>query len=215
MNYPELILIIPVLWMSVVLHEVAHGYIALKAGDDTASLMGRLTLNPIAHIDPIGTILVPAILGFLGLPVFGWAKPVPINPLKFKNSDWLIWVSLAGIIVNFCLVIISTIMLKILHVFHIVKVLDTSNAIFLVFFFFIQINLVLGFFNLLPIPPLDGSKVLYQLLYKLNIRIDKYFVFLERFGFIILLIALQFGLFEYILSPIINFILGIIFMFLG
>jgi Zn-dependent protease len=155
-----------ILIFSVIVHEVMHGYVALMFGDHTAERAGRLTLNPIPHIDPIGTILLPGILLLIPLltgtsPGFliGWAKPVPINPLNFSDiKKGEIFVSLAGILSNFALALAFAVL------FHISNTFMPNQLALEVFQFGVQINLVLAVFNLLPIPPLDGSKVVTALL---------------------------------------------------
>lgn len=155
-----------ILIFSVIVHEVMHGYVALMFGDHTAERAGRLTLNPIPHIDPIGTILLPGILLLLPLltgtsPGFliGWAKPVPVNPLNFRDlRKGEILVSLAGVASNFALAIAFA------AAYHISSAFFPSHLALNIFEFGVQINLVLGVFNLLPVPPLDGSKVLTALL---------------------------------------------------
>ncbi len=175
---------IVILIFSVIVHEVMHGVVALRFGDPTAKNAGRLTLNPIPHIDPIGTILVPFLFllpsiltrqspGF----IIGWAKPVPINPYNFSNIKYgELSVSIAGIIANFALAIMAAIL------FHI---LPSNFIIQGVLSFTVTINLLLGVFNLLPIPPLDGSKVVMTLL-PTNLAIE--YQKLERYGLLILLV---------------------------
>lgn len=140
---------------SVILHEIAHGAVANHFGDDTAKVMGRLSLNPIVHIDPIGSIFVPLVLfisqsGFL----FGWAKPVPVNPYKLKGgSKAYRLVSLAGITVNFVLAVISALVLKV----ALQKIGLVDNNLGIIFFVtLMQINIVLAVFNLMPLPGFDG-----------------------------------------------------------
>lgn len=200
-----------VLLFSVILHEVMHGLVALKFGDHTAERAGRLTLNPIPHIDLFGTILLPALLIFTGSPIlFGWAKPVPVNPLNFKNlRKGELMVSAAGVVANFALAILATV------VFHILNALPQTFPPLLgsLLVFMVKINLVLGIFNLLPIPPLDGSKVLLsQLPYKWAKEYQKF----ERYGFFILLILLMipFGS-SSILQTILGFLVGIFSSILG
>ena len=164
----DLILIIPVLLFSIVVHEVAHAWVAYQEGDDTAAQLGRITLNPIPHIDPMGSILVPAALYYFGGGLlFGWAKPVPVNPRKYRNyrrGD--IRVSLAGIVSNLILAFLSAVLL--------IAVLrfggaapngpDFLSTLAQALNYALTINLILAWFNLLPIPPLDGSHVMYHLL---------------------------------------------------
>ncbi len=175
-----------VLLFSVILHEVMHGLVALKFGDHTAQNAGRLTLNPIPHIDLFGTILLPALLIFTGSPIlFGWAKPVPVNPLSFTNirrGEFM--VSLAGILANFGLATLAAVLYHLLNA-------TPQNFPFLVgaiLQFTVKINLVLGVFNLFPIPPLDGSKVL---LSQLPYNLAKEYQKLERYGFLILLLFMM------------------------
>ena len=148
-----------ILVFSAILHEVAHGLVADRLGDPTARLMGRLTLNPLPHIDPVMSILLPLVLILTNSPVvFGAAKPVPIDPFNLRDGrkDMAI-VSLAGPATNFLIAIIATLVLKALHVFPqdnlVVFVLTLLSSLF------IQTNLLLGIFNLIPLPPLDGSKI--------------------------------------------------------
>lgn len=185
MNPEFLALSIIILLFSVIVHEVMHGVVALKFGDRTAQNLGRLTLNPIPHIDLFGTILLPLLLIISGSPLlFGWAKPVPVNPLNFSNlRKGELMVSLAGIFANFGLAAAAAIL------FHILNSLPQNFPAIAgaLLRFTVLINLVLGIFNLFPIPPLDGSKVLLALL---PYNLAKEFQKLEQYGFIILLIFL-------------------------
>lgn len=175
-----------VLLFSVILHEVMHGYVALKFGDSTAQRAGRLTLNPIPHIDLFGTILLPALLIFTGSPIlFGWAKPVPVNPLNFKNlRRGELMVSAAGILANFALAIAAAV------IYHFLDALPQTFPAILgsLLRFTVTINLVLGIFNLFPIPPLDGSKVL---LSQLPLNLARQYQKLEPYGILMLLILMM------------------------
>ncbi len=154
------LLLVPVILFSLTLHEYMHGLTADRLGDKTPRLSGRLTLNPLSHLDPIGTLM-------LFVARFGWAKPVPINPFNFKDPirDMAI-VALAGPFSNLLFAIVAGLLIRltfgsgpaIFYYYH------SQNTIFLFLFLFMQINLALAFFNLLPIPPLDGSKILLHLL---------------------------------------------------
>jgi Zn-dependent protease len=158
---------VPVLF-SIVFHEVSHGWMAYRFGDDTAKNMGRLTLNPLPHIDPLGTVILPAIMIIMGGPVFGWAKPVPFNPYNFDRNvnvrNGVMWVALAGPASNLILAFISSFVLVAVLRFSAglpavisISVVQLTRAL-------IVINLVLASFNLIPIPPLDGSKILMRFL---------------------------------------------------
>lgn len=184
MNPEFMAMSIVILLFSVIIHEVMHGLVALKFGDHTAERAGRLTLNPIPHIDPLGTIILPALMIFTGSPVlFGWAKPVPVNPLNLSNlrfGEFL--VSAAGVLSNFSLAIIAATLYHTLNYF-----LDLNFLISNILRFTVLINLILGIFNLFPIPPLDGSKMLLSVLpYNLAKEYQK----LDQYGFLILLILL-------------------------
>jgi Zn-dependent protease len=187
----EAIFILIVLYFSVVIHEIAHGSCALLLGDDTAKREGRLTLNPIAHLDPIGTIFLPLILLILTFgqgPIFGWAKPVPINPLNFRDKKWgIVKVSLAGPATNFSIALFFSFLAKfqfgqsMINFFEIISIYNFSWA----------------FFNLLPFPPLDGFHILYQILPD---RFSSLKFFLFQYGFLILIFIIFFGL-----APIFSF----------
>lgn len=170
-----------ILLFSVVLHEVMHGVAALHFGDDTALRAGRLTLNPLPHIDPIGTIFLPLLLIISGSPfLFGWAKPVPVNPLRFRNlRQGELVVSLAGVVANLILALVAALL------FHLLR--GSTPTLTSTLLFANTINLVLLVFNLFPIPPLDGSKVLMSLLPP---KLASSYSRLEPHGVIILLLLL-------------------------
>lgn len=197
-NNPLLLISIPVLLISVVFHEVAHGYVAYLMGDNTAKLMGRLSLNPIKHLDLFGMI-VPAVLILFGSPVaIGWAKPVPINPNRFKKRDKGIFlVSIAGVTANLILVFLAATIIKINP-----RILENSIMLSILIGM-IRINIVLIAFNLLPIPPLDGSKILWLFLsFKARIKFNQ----IERYGFFIIIILAFTGILGYLLAPITGFL---------
>ncbi len=163
----EIIFGVVVLVFSVVAHEVAHGYMAHYLGDPTARLMGRLTLNPIPHIDPIGSILLPFILIVTGSPFFiGYAKPVPYNPYNLRGRYGETWVALAGPVTNILLALIFALAIRFLGGM-------LTSSMLLAFGLIVKINLVLAVFNLIPVPPLDGSKVLSGILLSISAKAER------------------------------------------
>jgi Zn-dependent protease len=183
----------PVLLFSVIAHEYAHGYAALKQGDDTALVLGRLTWNPIKHIDPVMTIVVPLILYASGMPVLGGAKPVPVNPRNYRNirrGD--IIVSLAGVATNLVIAIGCAVLFPLFGMLgRAAPGLETVAAIFQAMMFLgLLLNLVLIVFNLIPIPPLDGSHVFkYLLPVPLAIRYQQ----IARYGILVLVALMWFS----------------------
>lgn len=204
----NVILIIVVLIFSIVVHEVAHAWQARREGDDTADRLGRITLNPIPHLDPFGSFIVPALLYFSGSGfLFGWARPVPVNPANYRDyvgGD--IRVSLAGIVSNLALALISTLLMAV--VVKLESVLGpfgvVADPIYTALEYGILINLILAFFNLLPVPPLDGSHVLAHLLPD---RLAMKFRQLGQWG-ILALIGIMWivpGAFRVVLWPVLYF----------
>jgi Zn-dependent protease len=191
----NLLLNLSIFFFAVIIHEYAHGWVAWKLGDSTARFMGRLTLNPLAHIDPIGTIFLPLILLITHSPVlFGWAKPVPVDFFNLKNpKQGMIWVGLAGPVANILFAIALSLLLKIpllLASYLAVSVVTTA----------IMANLVLAVFNLLPIPPLDGSRVMMGLLpYNLSVEYAK----IEPYGFIIIFALLWMNAINTVIWPVV------------
>lgn len=181
------ILQIFVLFLALSFHEMAHAWAAKRLGDPTAEALGRLTMNPIAHIDPFGTILFPAMLLFSGLPVFGWAKPVPVNPRNFRNPrrDDAI-VAAAGPISNIFLAVCAAVMLHIIAGLGFTQS-GLAGAATQLFFWMVFINLLLAFFNLIPLPPLDGGGVLTNLLPPSMEGLSQT---LRQYGFLILLLII-------------------------
>lgn len=206
-RFLRLVLCLIPLLVGTTLHELAHGWVALKAGDPTAKMAGRLTLNPIAHLDKLGS-LVFVLTSLSGSFVFGWAKPVPVDYRYFKNPRRdIILVSLAGAVANLLVAIGFALILALLP--HILPIrpsssfwLTTGSIFIAICTFGIQLNLVLAVFNLLPIPPLDGSKILAELL---PTRLSRPYLDLERYGSIIILVLLFTGAFAYVLGPPIMF----------
>lgn len=191
------IMAVPLIF-AITVHEVAHGWVASRLGDKTALMMGRITLNPVKHIDPVGTLLVPGLLMYLGGIVFGWAKPVPVNyrNLRQPKRDMAL-VAIAGPITNLTMAIMWGGILKFaLYVLG----LQLGNVQWLVYmaFFGIWINLILMVLNFLPIPPLDGSRVVSSLLPH---TLSTYYERLESFGFIILVALIYTGILGRVLIP--------------
>lgn len=203
----ENITTILILIYSIILHEVAHGYIAYRFGDKTAFYADRLTLNPLKHIDIYGSILIPVITVWFGLGLFGWAKPVPVNPFNFKSKYAFFCVSAAGIIVNFFLALVSYgILFLILKGFI---PFEDKSALLLstfiqVFFTIISVNLSLALFNLIPIPPFDGMKIL-QSLFK-NLR-DKALFFENNILFMVVSIYLASKAFSLFFPTLLNIVI--------
>ena len=197
---------LPVLF-AITLHEVAHGWMAMKLGDRTAQMLGRLSLNPIKHIDPVGTLLVPGIMLVAGGFIFGWAKPVPVTWKNLTNPKKdMIWVALAGPVAN----LIMAIMWAILAKMGLTMVqAGNENMIALVYMGFagMQINAILMLLNLLPLPPLDGGRILVGLLPgPLAWQVGR----IEPYGFFILVGLLYFGVISMILSPLMSGFIGLL-----
>jgi Zn-dependent protease len=182
-----LLSLVPVLLVSLMLHELAHGLVAYKLGDPTAKRMGRLSLNPLKHLDPVGTAMffITYLLGFM---VFGWAKPVPVSPYYFKNRQrGMALVGMAGPVTNFIVAVAAVLILNAVKV-------DANGIVFKVLFMVFQVNVVLGIFNLIPVPPLDGSRVVGAFLprtaYEKWVALDQYGMFL---AIIVLIIVVRLG----------------------
>ena len=199
---------LPILF-AITVHEAAHGYVARYFGDMTAHYMNRISLNPIRHIDPLGTIIFPALTLMLGGILFGWAKPVPVNFSNLNNPKKdMFWVALAGPAANFFMAIFWTILLARINLFP-----DDAELFMRVMCLAgIQINIVLMVLNLLPIPPLDGGRIAVSVL---PYPWSSYIAGLERFGFFILIFLLITGLLGQILMPLVMFSQSIIFGIFG
>jgi len=181
------IFLIAILIFSIIIHEIAHGAMANYLGDDTAKLAGRLSLNPIRHLDPIGSIFVPLFLVIIGSPILiGWAKPVPINPLNFRDRKYGdAKVALAGPGVNLMIALVFGLILRFF------PSLIQIPGLYLMFSYVVFINILLAVFNLLPIPPLDGSHILFTFLPPSMNGIKIFFL---KYGFFILLFVVFFFL---------------------
>lgn len=202
---------IVVLIMSIVIHEYAHGYVAYLYGDDTARYEGRLTLNPIKHLELFGSIILPLVLLFSNAGfILGWAKPVPYNPDNLKGGRKAnVMVALAGILSNLGIAIIFGLIMRFAPMLGIESLSDVAiNSFYKIMTSIVLLNIVLAFFNLIPIPPLDGSKVLFSYL---PARLYHIQAFLEQYGMFILLFFIIF-VWKY-LSPVIfwlfHFITGL------
>jgi Zn-dependent protease len=194
----DILFFIAILMMSVIIHELSHGYVASFLGDPTARLAGRLTLNPIAHFDPVGSVIVPLFLSILpGGFIFGWARPVPFNPYNLKGGRWgPALVAIAGPMSNLFLAFVFGVFIRL-------SVENLSPVALMVLSQIVLINLVLAIFNSLPIPPLDGSKILFALLpyswRSVETWLTRYWIFIVLavvfFGGVFIITAMSF-LFE-------------------
>ena len=203
-----------VLLFAISAHEAAHAWMSNRFGDDTARLLGRITLNPVAHIDPIGTLLIPIagfVLGSIGgpvarIPLIGWGKPTPVNPLRWRNKDLAnVMVSAAGIMANSFIAICTFIVIKILLMTGGFEKIPPSvrEPVTMFLEMLLTINISLAVFNLLPFPPLDGSKILETFLPE---SAQPILALMEQYGFIILMILIYVGFFGAIINPIMNFV---------
>ncbi len=213
MSLSEAILSIPALMVAVILHEVAHGWVAYRWGDPTAKLAGRLTLNPIPHIDPIGTILLPAMFIILGSPIiFGWAKPVPINSMNFRDlRKGTFFTSIAGVVMNLSLAVIFGALYRIIYnLSDVVDPFIAQSVMYPLLVFCaksVLINLILAIFNIIPIPPLDGSKALMSFL---SFKYWEIFYRYEVYGFFVITILLFTGVLGRIIYPPLVFLYHLI-----
>ncbi|MCK4943891.1 MAG: site-2 protease family protein [Candidatus Aminicenantes bacterium] len=196
-----------VVLFAISIHEAAHGWTANFFGDPTAKLQGRVTLNPIAHIDLVGTIIFPLLLIAMGAPVFGWAKPVMVNPYNLRNPkrDHM-FIAAAGPGSNIIASVSTIIIFIILKRLNIITLMN-PGIIALILFYLIVINIFLAIFNLIPIPPLDGSGIIEGLLK--GQALESYQK-IKPFGFIILIVIIYAGFLDILARPILNFIINIL-----
>jgi len=199
MNISIILLQIVALFMALTFHEYAHGWVARKLGDRTAESLGRLTLNPKDHIDPFGTLLLPAVLILMKSPVvFGWAKPVPINPLYFKNPrKGMMWSALGGPVINLFLAAVFAMALK-----GILFLGINIKPVLMFLIIAIQLNVFLAVFNLIPIPPLDGGRVIVGLLPR---ELAHSYSRIEPYGFLIVIALMYFNVLDrFLYYPIVG-----------
>lgn len=214
----HLVIYMVVLLLAISAHEAGHAWVSYKNGDDTAFMLGRVTLNPIAHTDPIGTLLIPMVSfifgaiggGLASIPLIGWGKPTPVNPRKWTNYKiGNVTVSVAGVIANLILLIIGFVAAKIMisQGFDIGDFFGQSNNPFAILVGYIMtLNLSLFVFNLLPFPPLDGSKILQTFLPE---SAEPIFNLLEQYGFLILMALIYIGVLRLVITP---FFYGLIYL---
>ena len=212
LNLLNIFISIFALLIAIIGHELMHGLSAFYYGDSTAKIMGRLSINPIKHIDPIGSLLIPFALFLVGSPIlFGWAKPVPVNMGLVINKagyNAAIMVSLSGIIYNLSLAIMSAVIIN----SGVIPATSILNYVLYAFLYgLVTINIVLAVFNLLPIPPLDGSQALSYLSLKFNsMKIPMFFNKIERYGFLIIMAIVLMPHQFNIIFLIVNFLLKIL-----
>jgi Zn-dependent protease len=216
----QFILYMVALVFSLSLHEAGHAWMSHRFGDDLARSQGRISLNPITHVDPIGTLLFPAIAFFAHTPLLGWARPTPVNPLRWRNKRVAnFWVSIAGVLCNLMIAIVAGIIIRVLYQAGVLMSVGsailvnsdsdiTLGAVKLLYGFF-TLNVGLAVFNLLPIPPLDGSKVLSSILPS---SFEPAIEALERFGFVLLFIAVFTGFFGAIFRVVLPFAERLVFI---
>jgi Zn-dependent protease len=201
-NIYSLLIQLPLLLFSITIHELSHGFAAYKLGDDTAKAMGRLTLNPVAHIDFIGTIVLPVLAILTGAPVFGWAKPVPVDPFRMRDPrTGMMLVGIAGPAANLAAAALGSALLN--------GVVFAERGAFVVpvIYYFILLNLVLCIFNLIPVPPLDGSQILAGILPP---RLAYEYQKIMPYGIFIIMFLLISGAASAVLWPVVKLLLAVL-----
>jgi Zn-dependent protease len=209
---PQLVIYMVVLLLAISAHEAAHAWMSDRFGDDTARLLGRVTLNPVAHTDPIGTLLIPIAGFFFGamgggrFPLIGWGKPTPVNPLRWRNKDLAnVMVSIAGILANLLIALVAFTIFKFLLMSGTIDLMSISTQEPVIVFLdnLLVMNISLAVFNLLPFPPLDGSKVLETFL---PASMQPALEFLEQYGYWLLVLLIYMGVFRAIIRPVLTFV---------
>jgi Zn-dependent protease len=195
MDFIIIVFYLIVLLFSIIIHELSHGYVAYSLGDPTAKYAGRLTLNPLKHLDPFGSVILPFLFLITtsllpgGPFAFGWAKPVPINPYNFKDQKWgTLKVSIAGPLSNFAVAIVFGLAIRFLNYPQLATLVQFFSII-------VFLNILLGLFNLIPVPPLDGSWILFRFL---PVGAEKVRLFLQQYGLFILMLLLFSGVLDYL-----------------
>ena len=212
----QFILYMVALIFSLSVHEAMHAWMSNRFGDDLAHSLGRVSLSPVTHVDPIGTLLFPAIAFFTGAPLLGWARPTPVNPLRWREKRKAnFWVSIAGILGNFAIAIVVGLIIRVLYHTGQIPVApndSTMTAVAALLETFFEMNVGLAVFNLFPIPPLDGSKILASILPE---SFGSAIEAVEQYGFIILLLALFTGAFGVVFRIVIPLAWNILFIGVG
>ena len=207
----EQVITIVALIISIILHEMAHAHAANALGDPTARLQGRLSPNPLVHIDPLGSVIIPGLLMFMNAGIlFGWAKPVPYNPYNLTNQKWgEALVALAGPAANVLLAVIFSLIVRF------GDVLTLPDSFISLAWYIVYINVLLALFNMLPFPPLDGSKILSSVLpYPLSMHYQKFIRFVEQYG-IFVMFAFIFIFIQFFSGPFFVFVSGIVELLTG
>jgi Zn-dependent protease len=219
-DFASKLIIYMVVWLfAVSAHEAAHAWMSLKYGDDTAYLLGRVTLNPVPHIDPLGTLILP-IIGFLvtyspaaaAFPLIMWGKPTPVNPLRWRKKDQAnVMVSLAGIGVNMIIAVTTAIIIWALSSYHVFTresiATGMTQILWTLLVSTVTLNVGLAIFNLLPLPPLDGGMALRSFLPR---SFEPVYELIETYGFLILIVLMYMGILSLNIAPIRNFIVNIL-----